>query len=137
MSTLNFLAKIRTMELPQNLKYSREHTWLALDGENGTIGITEFAQGELGEIVFVDFPSNGAFFGQDRVFGSIEALKTTSDLFMPVSGDVIEINTLLKDQPTLVNTDPFGTGWIIMIKLSKPAEVNALLTADAYQTLTA
>ncbi|HOY03980.1 MAG TPA: glycine cleavage system protein GcvH [Saprospiraceae bacterium] len=125
------------MEAPQHLKYSKEHTWLLIEGENGTVGITEFAQSELGEIVFVDFPSVGAFFGQDRVFGSIEALKTTSDLFMPLSGDILETNGKLKDDPTLVNTDPFGEGWIVKIKMSKPDEADNLLTAAAYQAITA
>ena len=125
------------MEAPQHLKYSKEHTWLLVEGEQGTVGITEFAQSELGEIVFVDFPSVGAFFGQDRVFGSIEALKTTSDLFMPVSGNVLEINVKLKDDPTLVNSDPFGEGWIIKIKMSKPEEADNLLSSTSYQALTA
>ncbi len=125
------------MELPQDLKYSKEHTWLKVEGENGIVGITEFAQGELGEIVYVDFPSVGAFFGQDRVFGSIEALKTTSDLFMPVSGDIVEINAKLKDEPTLVNSNPYGAGWIIKIKMSKPNEVESLLSSTAYQAITA
>ncbi len=125
------------MELPQELKYSKEHTWLKVEGENGIVGITDFAQSELGEIVFLDFPSVGAFFGQDRVFGSIEALKTTSDLFMPVSGDVVEINPALKNDPTLVNSDPYGAGWIIKIKMSKPAEIDSLLSAAVYQGLSA
>ena len=125
------------MEAPQHLKYSKEHTWLLVEGEQGTVGITEFAQSELGEIVFVDFPSVGAFFGQDRVFGSIEALKTTSAFFMTVSGNVLEINAQLKDDPTLVNSDPFGEGWIIKIKMSKPEEADNLLSSTSYQALTA
>jgi len=125
------------MELPPDLKYSKEHTWLRVEGEHGIVGITEFAQSELGEIVYVDFPNVGSFYGQDRVFGSIEALKTTSDLFMPVSGDVVEINTQLKSDPALVNTDPFGAAWMIKIKMSKPSEITSLLTAAAYQALIA
>lgn len=125
------------MDAPQHLKYSKEHTWFRVEGETGIVGITDFAQSELGEIVFVDFPSVGAYFGQDRVFGSVEALKTTSDLFMPVSGDVLEVNAKLKDDPTLINSDPFGEGWIIKLKMSKPGEIDGLLSADAYRALTA
>jgi glycine cleavage system H protein len=101
------------MQFPNDYKYSKEHTWLKVDGETGTIGITEFAQSELGEIVYVDLPAVGKTFKKDEVFGSVEAVKTTSDLFMPVSGEVTEINTALKDNAPLVNTASFTDGWMI------------------------
>lgn len=124
------------MEFPNNLKYSKEHTWLLIEGDNGTVGITEFAQSELGEIVFVDLPAVGKSFKQDRVFGSVEAVKTTSDLFMPISGEVIEVNTSLKDNAALVNTAPFSEGWMIKIKVSNPEEANNLLSAEQYKQVT-
>jgi glycine cleavage system H protein len=113
-------------------KYSLEHTWVEVDGDTGTIGITEFAQSELGEIVYVDFPMVGLVFKQNDVFGSIEALKTVSDLFMPVSGKVIEINKSLNQEPTLVNTAPFTEGWLMKITLQDVAELDNLLSEEAY-----
>lgn len=124
------------MKFPENLKYSKEHTWLSIDGDTGTVGITEFAQSELGEIVFVDLPATGKVFKQDEVFGSVEAVKTVSDLFMPVTGEIIEINPLMKEQPTLINSEPFENGWMVKIKISNPAELENLLIADAYTKLT-
>lgn len=121
------------MNFSENLKYSSEHTWLLIDGDNGTVGITEFAQSELGEIVFVDLPAVGTSFKANEVFGSIEALKTVSDLFMPVDGEIIDINNELKDNPTYVNDDPFGKGWLIKIKVSNEPGLNNLLNADQYQ----
>lgn len=117
-------------------KYSKVHTWLKIQGETGSIGITEFAQSELGEIVFVDLPSAGKIFAKNEIFGSVEAVKTVSDLFMPVGGEIIEINGSLKDNPTIINTDPEGQGWMIRIRLSNAAEVNDLLDADSYRQLT-
>jgi len=123
------------MQFPNDYKYSKEHTWLKVEGETGIIGITEFAQSELGEIVYVDLPNISKQFKKDEVFGSVEAVKTTSDLFMPVSGEVVEINTALKDNAPLVNTASFTDGWMIKIKLSDKEQINSLLASDAYQTL--
>ena len=123
------------MEFPNDIKYSKEHTWLRIDGETGTIGITEFAQSELGEIVYVDLPAIGKSFTKDEVFGSVEAVKTTSDLFMPVGGKILEINTTLKQNAGVVNTESYANGWMIKIQLSDPSEANSLLNAEAYQSL--
>ncbi len=120
------------MKFPEELKYSLEHTWLAINGDTGTIGITDFAQSELGEIVFVDLPAVGISFAVDEVFGSVEAIKTVSDLFMPVAGTVIEINPVLKDNPTLLNDDPFGEGWLLKIKMQSAVEAEYLLSSDDY-----
>lgn len=124
------------MNFPENLFYSKEHVWLEVDGQTGTIGITEFAQSELGEIVYVELPRAGQSFKADEIFGSVEAVKTTSDLFMPVSGKVIEVNSALIKEPELVNSDPFIKGWMIKIEISNPSEINQLLNAEAYQELT-
>lgn len=123
------------MQFPNELKYSKEHTWLLIEGDAGTVGITEFAQSELGEIVYVDLPAIGKSFKQDEVFGSVEAVKTTSDLFMPVSGEIIEINTSLPNSPSLVNLEPFTNGWMIKIKLLQPSQIDLLLDTDAYRKL--
>lgn len=124
------------MEFPNDYKYSKEHTWLKLlDNQQALIGITEFAQSELGEIVYVDLPSVGKQFKKDEVFGSVEAVKTTSDLFMPVGGEVTEINTALKDNAPLVNSASFTDGWMIKIKLLDVAEANELLNSKAYSDL--
>ena len=123
------------MKFPQNLKYSKEHTWLLLEGDTGTVGITEFAQSELGEIVYVDLPNVGKTFKENEVFGSVEAVKTTSDLFMPVSGEVIEVNTALKDNAALVNSASFSEGWMIKIKLTDTPKMDMLLDAEAYKSL--
>jgi glycine cleavage system H protein len=124
------------MQFPNDYKYSKEHTWLKLlDNQQALIGITEFAQSELGEIVYVDLPSVGKQFKKDEVFGSVEAVKTTSDLFMPVSGEVIEINTTLKDNAPLVNTASFTDGWLIKIKMLENTEADTLLDAKAYESL--
>ncbi|MCP9749353.1 glycine cleavage system protein GcvH [Ferruginibacter sp. HRS2-29] len=123
------------MNFPSNVKYHREHTWLNVENTIGTIGITDFAQSELGEIVFVDLPDTGKIFKQGDIFGSIEALKTVSDLFMPVSGKVIEINKPLWLNPAWVNSDPFDKGWMIKIELIKPDEIEGLLSIEAYQAL--
>src|SRR5579872_5083850 len=105
------------MDFPQNLKYSKDHTWLKVENENSIIGITDFAQNELGEMVYVDLPKIGQHFKQCEIFGSFEAVKTTSDLFMPVSGHVTEINPQLNSRPTLVNSSPFSEGWLIGVKM--------------------
>jgi glycine cleavage system H protein len=124
------------MNFPENLLYSKEHTWLSIDGQTGTIGITEFAQSELGEIVYVELPNVGQSFKADEIFGSVEAVKTTSDLFMPVSGKVMEINKDLVKAPELVNSDPFDKGWMIRIELSNRADTEQLMTAVTYRELT-
>ena len=121
------------MNFPDSLFYSKEHTWLKVDGINGIIGITEFAQSELGEMVYVDLPRIGQNFAIDTIFGSVEAVKTTSDLFMPVSGEVTEINSTLLKEPTLLNSDSFLNGWIIKVKLKDIEELKQLLRSAEYQ----
>jgi len=124
------------MIFPEDLKYSKEHTWLRISDNTGTIGITEFAQSELGEIVYANLPNSGYSFEQNKVFGSVEAIKTVSDLFMPVSGKVIETNKKLLQTPTLVNEDPYGEGWMMKIEITNPAEIENLLDTTAYNQLT-
>ncbi|NLC49378.1 MAG: glycine cleavage system protein GcvH [Bacteroidales bacterium] len=121
------------MKFPENLKYSKDHEWILVDGDTATVGITEFAQSELGEIVFVDVSSEGDTVEKDEMFGSIEAVKTVSDLMMPVTGEVLEFNTRLEDEPELVNTDPYGDGWIITISITDAAELDDLFDAPAYE----
>jgi glycine cleavage system H protein len=123
------------MQFPNEVKYSKEHTWLLVEGDTGTIGITEFAQSELGEIVYVDLPSIGKSFKQDEVFGSVEAIKTVSDLFMPVSGEVTAFNTRLKDEPTLVNEEFFTGGWMLKIRITNAEELSTLLSAEQYKEI--
>lgn len=123
------------MNFPDDLKYSKEHEWLRVEGDTATIGITAFAQGELGDIIYVDIDSVGDTVAKDAIFGTVEAVKTVSDLFMPVSGEVIEFNEALKDKPELVNTDPYGEGWMIKIKLTNPDEIASLMDSTAYQAL--
>ncbi len=123
------------MNTPENLKYSNDHEWVSVEGDVATIGITDFAQSQLGDIVFVDVATEGETLEQNEVFGSIEAVKTVSDAFMPVSGEVIEFNEGLNDAPETVNQDPYGEGWIIKVKMTNPAEVDALLSAAAYGEL--
>ncbi|WP_026753634.1 MULTISPECIES: glycine cleavage system protein GcvH [Flavobacteriaceae] len=121
------------MEASNNLYFSKEHTWIKIENDTGTIGITTFAQSELGEIVYVDLPSVGDEFEQDEVFGSVEALKTVSDLFMPLSGEVTAVNENLLENPTLVNEKPFSEGWMVKIKVSNLNELSNLLSHEAYQ----
>jgi glycine cleavage system H protein len=123
------------MNFPENLRYTNEHEWIRVEGDEAFVGITDYAQSELGEIVFVDVPTLGETVGQGEVFGSIEAVKTVSDLNMPVSGEVLEINGALDAQPELVNNDPYGEGWIIRISVKDPAELENLLDAAAYQAI--
>ncbi|MGZ3752548.1 MAG: glycine cleavage system protein GcvH [Mucilaginibacter sp.] len=123
------------MNFPAELKYTKDHEWVKLDGSTATVGITEFAQRELGDIVYVDISSVGKEVAKEGVFGTVEAVKTVSDLFMPVSGTVTEINPALDSQPELVNTDPYGDGWMVKITLSDASEVAGLLSAEAYQSL--
>lgn len=121
------------MNIPENLLYSKEHTWLKADGAKGTIGITDFAQQELSEIVYVDLPEVGKEFAANAVFGTIEAVKTTSDLFMPVSGRVTEVNQELLAEPGLVNNEPYTRGWMIRIEMTDKEETSNLLPASAYR----
>ena len=124
------------MEFPNDIKYSKEHTWISVQDNIGTIGITEFAQSELGEIVYADLPNVGYNFQQDEVFGSVEAVKTVSDLFVPVSGKIIETNKQLLKEPTLINSEPFGNGWLIKIEIKDITELEKLLTSNKYKELT-
>jgi len=123
------------MNFPENLRYTSEHEWIRVEGEEAYVGITYYAQSELGEIVFIDVPTLGETVGQGEVFGSIEAVKTVSDLNMPVSGEVLEINGALDAQPELVNNDPYGEGWIIRISVKDAAELDKLMDAAAYQAM--
>ena len=123
------------MNIPSALKYTKEHEWLRIEGDVAYVGITDFAQGELGDIVFLEIETCGESLAAEEVFGTIEAVKTVSDLFMPVSGDVVEINDLLEDHPELVNTDPYGKGWLIKITLKDSSEVSNLLSAEQYAAL--
>ena len=120
------------MNFPENVKYSHDHEWIRVEGQEAYVGITDFAQSELGEIVYVDIPTIGDTLESGEVFGSIEAVKTVSDLLMPVSGKVLEMNDELEDAPELVNKDPYGKGWIIKIAVQKPEELDNLLTAEQY-----
>lgn len=121
------------MNLPEDLKYTKDHEWIRIEGDVATVGVTDFAQGELGDIVYVDVDTEGETLDKDEVFGTVEAVKTVSDLFMPLSGEVIEFNEQLEDEPELVNSDSYGDGWMIKIKFSNPEEVEDLLTSDEYK----
>jgi glycine cleavage system H protein len=121
------------MQFPADIRYTSEHEWIRVEGDEAYVGITDYAQSELGEIVFVDVPTLGETVGQGEVFGSIEAVKTVSDLNMPVSGEVLEINGALDAQPELVNNDPYGEGWIIRISVKDAAELDNLMDAKAYE----
>ena len=123
------------MNFPQELKYTKDHEWISLDGDIATIGITDFAQHELGDIVYVDIDSKDKKLEAETVFGTVEAVKTVSDLFLPVSGTIDEVNPALEAQPELVNTDPYGDGWMIKMTVNNPADVKALMDAAAYQKL--
>ncbi len=121
------------MNFPENVKYSSDHEWVRVEGNEAYVGITDFAQGELGEIVFVDVTTEGENLGSGEVFGSIEAVKTVSDLMMPVAGEVLEVNAKLEDAPELVNSDPFGNGWIIRIAVQNADELSGLMSAAEYK----
>ena len=120
---------------PQDLKYTKEHEWVRVDGDTGIVGITNFAQQQLGDVVYVDLPEVGATFSAGQTFGTIESVKAVSELFAPVAGEVVEVNTALKDKPEDVNTKPHDA-WMIKLRLSNPADLNSLLDATAYQALT-
>ena len=120
------------MNIPQDLRYTKDHEWVRLEGDTVVIGVTDFAQGELGDIVFVEVETEGETLDAEEVFGTIEAVKTVSDMFMPVAGEVLEFNTELEDEPALINDDPYGKGWIVRIKLADLVDIDQLLSADAY-----
>ena len=123
------------MNLPSNLKYTKDHEWVKVDGDVAVVGITDYAQDQLGDIVFVDIQTQGETLDKEEVFGAIEAVKTVADAFMPVSGEIIEVNAALEGAPQTVNTDPYGEGWMIKIKLSNPAELDELMDAEAYAAI--
>jgi len=123
------------MNVPGNLLYTRDHEWLRVEGNMGYVGITDFAQSELGDIVFVEIETVGETLARKEVFGTIEAVKTVSDMFMPVSGEILELNTALEETPDVVNKDPYGNGWMVKIKITNPSEVNDLLTAEKYTAI--
>jgi glycine cleavage system H protein len=123
------------MNFPSELNYTKEHEWIRLEGDTAYVGVTDFAQKELGDIVYVDITSTGNTLGADEIFGTVEAVKTVSDLFLPVAGEVLEVNPLLEAKPDLVNADPYGDGWMIKLKVANPADVAGLLTVEAYTKL--
>ena len=124
------------MKIPENLKYTKDHEWLRVEGNEGFVGVTDFAQGELGDIVYIEVETVGETIEKEETFGTIEAVKTVSDMFMPVSGEVIEFNSALEANPELINKDPYGEGWVVKIKITNPAEINELLSSEKYSTLT-
>ena len=123
------------MNFPENLKYTKDHEWVRVEGNNAFIGITEFAQSELGDIVYVDITTEGEALAHEEIFGTVEAVKTVSDLFMPVSGTVVEVNAGLEADPAHVNNDPYGSGWMIKVKMKDAGEISALLSAADYKAL--
>ncbi|NMB37312.1 MAG: glycine cleavage system protein GcvH [Bacteroidales bacterium] len=123
------------MNIPAELKYSKDHEWIRIEGEIAVVGITDFAQSELGDIVFVDIQTEGEFLEKDEIFGAVEAVKTVADLLMPLSGDIVEVNPELEEAPELVNEDPYGAGWMIKIKFSEPSEIDTLLSAKQYEEI--
>ena len=123
------------MNTPSNLKYTKDHEWISVDGDIATVGITDFAQSELGDIVYVEVETLDETLNKDEVFGTVEAVKTVSDLFIPLSGEVIEFNESLESEPEKVNSDAYGEGWMIKIKISNPEEINQLLDAESYKEL--
>lgn len=123
------------MNIPATLKYTKDHEWVSVDGDIATVGVTDFAQSELGDIVFVEVETEGETLGQEEIFGTIEAVKTVSDLFMPVSGEIVEFNKDLERNPEAVNSDPYGAGWMIKVKISNPAELDGLLDSEGYKAV--
>ncbi|MBN9483346.1 MAG: glycine cleavage system protein H [Bacteroidetes bacterium 43-93] len=123
------------MQFPDNLRYTKDHEWISMNGDEATVGITEFAQRELGDIVFVDINTVGKSLSANEIFGTVEAVKTVSDLYLPVAGSISEVNGDLEGSPESVNTDPYGKGWMIKMKVNNPADVDALLDAAAYKAL--
>tara|TARA_A100001011_G_scaffold31121_1_gene30143 strand:- start:1029 stop:1406 length:378 start_codon:yes stop_codon:yes gene_type:complete len=123
------------MNIPQDLKYTQDHEWVRIEGDEATVGITDFAQSELGDIVYVEVETEGENLAKEAVFGTVEAVKTVSDLFVPLSGEIIAFNDQLEDTPELVNDDPYGKGWIVKIKLNEPSEIDGLLSNEGYQAV--
>lgn len=123
------------MNFPANLRYTKDHEWISLEGNTATIGITDFAQHELGDIVYVDINTTGKSLAAEEIFGTVEAVKTVSDLFLPVAGTITEVNPLLEKQPELVNSDPYGDGWMVKLTVAEPAAVEALMNSEAYASL--
>ena len=123
------------MNIPQELKYTKDHEWVKIDGDVATVGVTDFAQGELGDIVYVEVETVGETLEQEEVFGTVEAVKTVSDLFLPLSGEVIEFNNSLEDAPEKVNSDPYGDGWMVKIKISDESEISGLMSPEDYKEL--
>lgn len=123
------------MNIPSELKYTKDHEWIKIDGNMATIGITDFAQGELGDIVYVEVETVDETLDQEEVFGTVEAVKTVSDLFLPLSGKIVEFNEALEDEPEKVNKDPYGEGWMVKIELSDPSQIDGLMSAEAYKEL--
>ena len=121
------------MNIPNDIKYTKEHEWVSLDGETATIGITDYAQSQLGDIVFVEFPDINSEINQNETFGVIEAVKTVADLFAPVSGEIIEVNSSLEDSPNFINSDPYGSGWIIKVKINDSNEYDGLMSSEDYK----
>jgi glycine cleavage system H protein len=123
------------MNVPENLKYTKDHEWIRIEGETGYIGVTDFAQGELGDIVFIEIETVGETLKKEEVFGTIEAVKTVSDMFMPVGGEILEMNPAIEETPDVVNKDPYGNGWMVKIKISDPTETDQLLSPNKYKEL--
>jgi len=123
------------MNVPGNLLYTKDHEWLRVEGDMAYVGVTDFAQGELGDVVFIEIETLGETLAKEEVFGTIEAVKTVSDMFMPVAGEIVEVNPALEDSPDVVNKDPYGKGWMVKIKMSDPAETANLLSAEKYSAL--
>ena len=123
------------MNVPANLKYTKDHEWIKVEGSNAVIGVTDFAQGQLGDVVFIEIETQGETLAKEEVFGTIEAVKTVSDMFMPVAGEILEVNPKLTDSPDAVNKDPYGDGWMVKIKITEPAQLNELLTPEQYKEL--
>lgn len=123
------------MNIPEELKYTKDHEWLRIDGDVATIGVTDFAQGELGDIVYVEVETVGESLEREEVFGTVEAVKTVSDLFLPLTGEVIEFNTSLEDAPEKVNSDPYGEGWMVKMKIADESEISGLMSAEDYKEL--
>jgi glycine cleavage system H protein len=122
------------MNVPSNLRYTSDHEWVKLEGDIATVGVTDYAQGELGDVVYVEIETQGEKLSKGEVFGTVEAVKTVSDLFMPLSGEVVEVNDAIENEPESINNDPYEKGWMIKIKVDDPAEFEELLTAEAYQS---
>jgi glycine cleavage system H protein len=123
------------MNVPENLLYTKDHEWLRVEGNAGYVGVTDFAQGELGDIVFIEIETVGETLSKEEVFGTIEAVKTVSDMFMPVSGEILELNPALEESPDVVNKDPYGKGWMVKIKITDPSQTASLLTPEQYKAL--